>query len=372
MKKLVIGIDATALVSKPTGVGNYVRALLEPMVSAHPEADFILFSNDNVEFPSFPNVRIRTSQPKRRGPYWQNTHLRKMLFEERPAIYWGTNGLLPLSLPADIGTVLTVHDLVYRFAPQTMPLMSLWGRRIGQRMAVRAAHQVVYVSRATSIDAFAVYARAGDAIIPPLVDECFKRPHASATAEFRNRLRLPERYLLTLGTLEPRKNIVALLDAYLNRREAGVELPLLAIAGGKGWLDNEISSRLQRGESLGYVRRLGYVDLADLPALYGGCEAFIMPSLYEGFGMPLLEAQLCGAPVIHGPHASMQEAAGQLGCITPTSVAGIESTLDALSDGGLPLVCRLQKDIVNDAKASADQLWNLLMSAVKSSGGSRA
>ena len=362
---LKIGVDGTALVAKPTGVGNYVRALLEPMVKRHPEAEFILFSNDNINFRSFANVRVRISHPKRRGPYWQNTQLSRMLAEERPHTYWATNGLLPLLRPSGMGTVLTVHDLVYKYAPETIPISSLWGRRIGQRMAVRGAMKIVYVSYATAADAKATYGRAGDAVIAPLADQCFKHPDASVTAELRGRLNLPGRYLLTLGTLEPRKNIVALMDAYLNRREAGVDLPLLAIAGGKGWLDSDITSRLQRGESLGYVRRLGYVDLADLPALYGGCEAFVMPSLYEGFGMPLLEAQLCGAPVIHGPHASMQEAAGHLGCITPTDVAGIEATLDALSDGGLPLVCRLPGNIMNDADASADQLWNLLRSTVR-------
>lgn len=364
-----IGIDATALVAKPTGVGNYVRALLEAMVKNHPEADFILFSNADVAFPSYPNVRSLVSRPKRRGPYWQNTQLRLMLVEERPHIYWATNGLLPLLRPRGMGTVLTVHDLVYKFAPETLPFISLWGRRIGQRLAIAATDKLVYVSQATATDAEAAYGRKADAIIPPLVDQSFKRPPEATLTDTRLRLKLPERYLLALGTLEPRKNMVSLIDAYLKRRESGVALPLLAIAGGKGWLDNDIAARLEQGEALGFVRRLGYVDLGDLPALYAGCEAFLMPSLYEGFGMPLLEAQLCGAAVIHGPHASMREAAGDLGCITPTDVAGIEAMLDALSLGCLPVACRLPRDIVNDAEASADRLWELLMSAAREKSG---
>lgn len=366
--ELKIGIDATALVARPTGVGNYISRLLVPMVHAHPEAEFILFSNDEVSFPALPNVRVRASKPKRRGPYWQNTHLRAMLAEERPSVFWATNGLLPVWRPRDMASVVTVHDLVYKFAPETLPFVSLWGRRIGQRMAVAAADKLICVSQATAIDAAGAYGRKADAIIPPLADDSFKRPAPTEISSVLQRLGLPAQYLLTLGTLEPRKNIVALVDAYLNCREAGIALPLLAIAGGKGWLDSDIASRLDRGEALGFVRRLGYVDLGDLPALYAGCQAFLMPSLYEGFGMPLLEGQLCGAPVIHGPHASMHEAAGGLGVETPTDVTGLEATLGTLAAGTLPLTCRLPGDMSNDARRSSDQLWTLLIEAAQSRG----
>lgn len=362
--RLRIGVDATALVARPTGVGNYVRALLEPMVVAHPEAEFTLFSNDEVTFPRFPNVRTRVSRPKRRGPYWQNTQLRRMLSEERPDIYWATNGLLPLLRPDGMRTVLTVHDLVYKFAPETLPVVSLWGRRLGQRAAVRAADRMVVVSHATGHDAAQAYRRSADAVIPPLVSKIFNRPAASKIVEVRQRLGLTEPYLLTLGTLEPRKNLVRLLQAYLRRREVGVCLPTLALAGGKGWLDDDIGQMLAKGESLGCVKRLGYVALEDLPALYAGCISFVMPSVYEGFGMPLLEAQLCGAPVIHGPHASMREAAGELGALTPVDTAGIEAMLDRLAAGELPLTCRLPSDIQNDAVSAAERLWQLLLSTI--------
>ncbi|WP_431101843.1 glycosyltransferase family 4 protein [Roseateles noduli] len=358
---LKIGIDATALVAKPTGVGNYIRALLEPMVDAHPEAEFILFSNEEVAFPSRPNVRTRVSQPKRRGPYWQNTQLRLMLSEERPHTYWATNGLLPLLRPRGMGTVLTVHDLVYKFAPETLPTVSLWGRRLGQQAAVRAADRVVVVSNATGVDAALAYRRTPDAVIPPLADPIFERPTRAVIEQVRHRLGLSSPYLLTLGTLEPRKNLVRLLDAYLRRRRAGVPLPTLALAGGKGWLDDDIGRLLAQGEASGHVKRLGYVALEDLPALYAGCDAFVMPSIYEGFGMPLLEAQLCGAAVIHGPHISMREAAGELGAITPVDTAGIEGMLDQLAAGELAVNCRLPGDIVNDATVAADRLWHLLM-----------
>lgn len=362
MSRLTIGVDATALVKRPTGIGHYVVRLLKPLVECHPEADFILFSNEEVCFPTYPNVRTRTSYPKRRGLFWQNTHLREMLVNECPDVFWATNGLLPIFGRNGIPVVLTVHDLVYKFAPQTLPFLSRWSRRVGQHCAVALADKVVCVSKATAFDALSQYGRNADAIVPPLVGETFLRPSIPEIDDLRARLGLPEGYLLTLGTVEPRKNLASLLRAYLNRREAGVKLPLLAIAGGKGWLDKDVTALIKHCENLGYVRRLGYVDFSDLPALYAGCEAFLMPSLYEGFGMPLLEAQMCGAPVVHGTHASMREAAGGLGVVTATDVSSIERTFEEFAKGALPLACRLRTDIVNDAVLAAEEFWKILTS----------
>lgn len=358
-----IGVDASALVKNSTGVGNYVKALLLPMCLAHPESDFFLFSNDSIVFPQLPNIKHRISRPKMRGPFWQNIQLRSLMAQERLDVFWGTNGLLPLWIPSGMATVLTVHDLVYKFAPETLPPVSYWGRRICQRLAVRSADKVVYVSEATAVDATKAYGRPPDSILRPLADPFFSRPAMDHIALVRKRHRLQAPYLLSLGTLEPRKNIVRLIDAYLSRRHAGVDLPTLALAGGKGWLDSEITERIAQGEALGFVRRLGFVDHEDLPALYAACTAFLMPSVYEGFGMPLLEAQMCGAPVIHGPHASMHEASGQLGVETPCDIVGISTMLDALAAGGVALCCRLPATIVNVPAESASRLWGLLMDA---------
>lgn len=360
-----IGIDATALVTRTTGVGNYVKALLQPMVRNHPDTEFVLYSNDEICFPPFSNVRHKVSSPKRRGPYWQSTHLPKMLRESPVDIYWGTNGLLPLGRFGKTATVLTVHDLVYKFAPETIPALSRWGRRVGQRIAVVTADRVAAVSKATGNDMTKAYGRVPDAIIRPVADARFQRPTSEYLSSTLQRLGLNQPYILTLGTLEPRKNIVNLVDAYLRGRASGLEMPLLAIAGGKGWLDSAIAQRLNDGESMGQVRRLGYVADDDLPALYAGCVAFLMPSLYEGFGMPLLEAQLCGAVVVHGPHPSMHEACGGLGVETPTDVAGLRRVLDPLFRGELPLACRLRTDIHNDPGPAAEAMWNLLLSAAK-------
>jgi glycosyltransferase involved in cell wall biosynthesis len=355
-----IGIDAIALSGKRTGVGNYLARLLEQLLAAHPDDQFFLYSNDEIDFPPSPNLQRRVSTPKRRGPYWQNTQLRSMVLADRLDVYWGANGLLPLGLR--VPKVLTVHDMVYRFAGQTIPWHSKLGRSMFQPLAIRAATKMIAVSQATADDVAKHNGRRADLVLNPLVAD-YRRPSAEAIAAALRRHGLPDRFILVVGTLEPRKNLEAFVHAYSGRRASGLDLPLLAVAGGKGWLDGRIEADMQRAEQAGFIRRLGYVTDADLEALYAGCETFVLPSLYEGFGMPLLEAQLCGACVIHGRHPSMSEAAGNLGVATDTSVDALAHTLDQLAAGELPLACRLRSDIRNDAADAARQLWELLREA---------
>jgi glycosyltransferase involved in cell wall biosynthesis len=175
--------------------------------------------------------------------------------------------------------------------------------------------------------------------------------------EVCDRLKLPERFWLFAGTLEPRKNLGGLLDAYLQEIDAGKRLPVLALAGTRGWSDERLNRLIARGESIGQVRRLGYVSVKDLATLYSGCILLWMPSLYEGFGLPLLEAQQCGAAVVHGDHASMCEAADGLGVVTGTDVGALRRTIDQIVRGEAPLTCRIALMPPDDARTASEVIW---------------
>lgn len=365
-----IGVDATALVAQATGVGNYIRPILDAMCRSHPESSFLLYSNDEIAAPVTPNVTVRVSGPKRRGPLWQNTSLATMLLADRPDVFWAANGLLPLRRPAGMGVVTTVHDLVYRFAKETLPWHSYAGRALSQPYAVRHTDRLVAVSNATADDLLRINGRRVDAVIHPVPDPAFGPGARADAARVRAKLALVEPYLLTTGTLEPRKNLVALLGAYVRCRTLGVPLPLLAIAGRKGWRDAAIERLVTEAERHAMVRRLGFVDAADLPGLYAGADAFLMPSRYEGFGMPLLEAQLCGSPVLHGAHPSMTEAAAGLGVVVHGDEQGLEADLTAYARGELSLVCRLPSRVDHDASGAADTMWGLLDEAHRARMGS--
>jgi glycosyltransferase involved in cell wall biosynthesis len=350
-----IGIDARMLSAAPTGVGNYISAMLVPMCAAHPKAQFFLYSNSRVGAPALDNVTVREGGA-RIGPWWMNVDLPGQLRRDRIDVFWGANGVAPvaLNLPP---TVVTVHDLVYRFAGQTMGRGARWTKRVFQGWSVRRAAQVTAVSNATASDVAAVYGRNVDAVIGPVADPAFQRRDAAAVRDVRARHGLPDRFWFFAGTLEPRKNLVQMLQAYLRARADGLELPTLALAGASGWGEAPLNRLIERGEASGSVRRLGYLPVDELACLYCACEVLWMPSLYEGFGLPLLEAQRCGAPVVHGPHASMAEAAAGLGVTTGTDAESLRQMMRAIVTGEAPLACRIEPVAANERTLAAERLW---------------
>jgi glycosyltransferase involved in cell wall biosynthesis len=365
-----IGLDACCFVGSRTGIANYVEALLGSLCREQPEAHFFLYANDDGEFPSAPNIVPRIDRPKRRGPIWHNTHLVRRLCEDAVDVFWGTNGLIPLRGLERTATVVTVHDLAHRFVPRTQRRTVRWKQRLFQPLCVRAADRVVAVSRATAADVETHYGRTPDAVIEPCAAASFGAVNGPATEATLRAYGLASGYLLAVGTLEPRKNLLALVEAYVACTASGTALPPLVIAGGPGWHDAPLRARLADPVLAGRVRWLGFVPNAALVHLYARCHAFLMPSLYEGYGMPVLEAQLCGAPVVHGVHHSMVEAAGGVGVAVETSREALRASLEALARGELPLVSRLRATIRNDVDASARRLWQLMAGAraVTSSG----
>jgi glycosyltransferase involved in cell wall biosynthesis len=359
-----VGIDGSALASPRTGVGNYIFRILEGLVRSEPTWRFSVYSNRPLSLGKFDNVDVKVSSPYRRGPYWQNTQLARFVRADAPDVFWGCNGIVPMFRPKRTAVVVTIHDLVYRFAPDTLPLPSRIGRRVFQPLAVRDADKLVAVSAATAADIRSTYEREVDAVVHPVVSAAYDRSAVLHAEHVRRKLDLPRRYMLVLGTLEPRKNIPMLVEAYLECIRKGLPLPVLVIAGGNGWLDHHISASIAEGEVLGGIRKLGYVEQADLPGLYAGAEAFIMPSAYEGFGMPILEAQLCCVPVLYSNTPAMREAAGGAGVPFEPTRDGIAAVLTAFARGACPLNCRIPSTIVNSAEGAAATMKDLMLEAV--------
>jgi glycosyltransferase involved in cell wall biosynthesis len=183
------------------------------------------------------------------------------------------------------------------------------------RLSARRAARVIAVSAHTASD---VVARLGVppervAVVPNAVGEEFRpEPDARVLAEFRAAKGLPERFVLFVGTLEPRKNVAGLLRAFARVAAAEPEVPLV-IAGGKGWLYDEIFA-LHKQLGLGdRVRFTGYAAAEELPRLYAAATVFVYPSFYEGFGLPPLEAMACGTPVVASNASSLPEVVGEAG-----------------------------------------------------------
>jgi glycosyltransferase involved in cell wall biosynthesis len=162
-------------------------------------------------------------------------------------------------------------------------------------------------------------------------------PSQSPVARLRDKYALPSSpYILAVGTIQPRKNYSRLVAALGDLREGGLDVALV-IAGGKGWLDTPIYESVRAAGLEAYVKFLGYVNDADLPALYSHAAAFAMPSLYEGFGLPILEAMACGTPVVTSRVSSLPEAAGEAALLVdPTDTGALADALRrVLSDSDL-------------------------------------
>jgi glycosyltransferase involved in cell wall biosynthesis len=323
-----VGIDASMLVSERTGIGNYVFNLLVRYRRVRPDTPLFLFSNGRVsdDARAFGECFDNVPAPVRKGPLWLSAGLPPLLKKLRIDVFWGGNGYLPLVVPRGVTRVVTIHDFVYRQVGHTLPRVSLWSRRVLQPLAIRQADAVMCVSESTADELRAQFGRAADAVLEPPIDPHYRPATAEAVRQVRRRYDLPERFLLTIGTLEPRKNLVALLSAYARVREAGVALPPLVLAGKPGWL-GDIRATVEAAVARGDARFLGYVPLELMPALYSAAEAFVFLPLYEGFGMPAREALLCGTPVIASDIPALREATRGLARLVPPDEASIERVL---------------------------------------------
>jgi len=224
-------------------------------------------------------------------------------------LFHGTNYAAPLLDRMPL--VLTVHDLTVELFPEQHPL----SRRLWHRLLptlCRRAKRIITVSAHTRDDVVRFFGvdRARVDVIHLAADEGLQPVRDPSEIErVRHRYRLPSKYVLTLGASAPRKNVATLIEAAAGLKRSGRVLPLVVA----GPLDTRTAGRLRTlSEGLGLVVGAdivftGRIDEPDLPALYSACEAFVFPSLYEGFGLPPLEAMACGAPVLVARHSSLGE-----------------------------------------------------------------
>ena len=250
------------------------------------------------------------------------------------------------SLPA----VVTVHDLSFvRFPHLFRPANRLYLRTM-TRLAVYRARQVIAVSNHAADETARLLGVARDRVqtVYHGIDPRFHPYPQETVDEFRAARHLPPRFLLYLGTLEPRKNLVRLVEAFAALREPGIKLIL---AGAKGWYYETLFARVEQLELQDKVLFPGYVPPDELPLWYNGATAFVFPSLYEGFGMPVLEAQACGTPVITSDSSALPEAAGDGALLVdPEDVKAITAALHRiLTDADLRATLR-QRGLAHAAR----------------------
>ncbi|HEY7343862.1 MAG TPA: glycosyltransferase family 1 protein [Ktedonobacterales bacterium] len=251
-------------------------------------------------------------------------------------VFHAPANILPTRLPCP--SVVTVHDLAFMRHPKLFrPSRRLYQRRFTARTVARAT-QVVAVSESTKrdvIELMRVPEERLHVIYPGIAADFQPVGDPEILARFRAKHGLPERYLLYLGTLEPRKNLLTLIEAYARLRGQVADAPPLVLAGAKGWYYQPLFARVR---ALGLERVVifpGYVARDEQPLWYAGAEVFVFPSLYEGFGLPVAEALACGTPTITSNVSSLPEVAGDVAWqVDPRNAEALAHLLrEILADG---------------------------------------
>jgi len=322
---------------RSAGLSWYSQNLLRNLPGADPEIRFTAFVGER-RYPGVPGLELKLSRWPTHSP------LARIAWEQgvQPwaARRAGIDLLHGLALVGPVAgripLVITVHDLSFLYYPQTFHRLKRFYLQTFTRWSVRHARRVIAISESTRGDVLRHYGLSPDRVdrIYYGLDPIFRPLPADQVAEFRAREGLPERFLLFVGTLEPRKNVARLIDAY--GRLPG-ELPPLLLVGGKGWLYEEIYRRVEALPLGDKVRFVGYVPGERLPWWYNAAEAFVYPSLYEGFGLPPLEAMACGTPVVSSSVSSLPEVVGDAGLLVdPTDTEALAAALGRVSgDAGL-------------------------------------
>ena len=344
-----IGLDGLPLTQLKTGVGTYTFELARALAAQAPDDDFQLVSPKRFDLAASgdhmpQNLSLVYSRPNLLERRWWSLGMPSYIRRNSIALFHGTNFEVPLR--GDCPSVVTIHDLSLLLHSSThQELAVLRGRLRLPRMARRAT-LVITVSEAVRREVCEHLRIEPEKVIaiPLAPSPAFVRASSEVTAEVRRRLGVEAEFLLYAGTIEPRKNVITLLRAFEEVMRTTELRPQLVVAGKLGWKQNNVIRSFEESAFRDRIKLLGYVSDADLCALYSSCTAFVYPSIYEGFGLPPLEAMACGAPVIASAVPSVMMNSGAR-VISPTDVHGLSRSIaelisdarmrESLSEAGL-------------------------------------
>jgi glycosyltransferase involved in cell wall biosynthesis len=272
---------------------------------------------------------------------WEQLVQPFVLWQEKIDLIHSLAFVTPLVSPCP--SVVTIYDLSFLIFPQGFKYSKRLYLSLLTRLSARKARRIITISESTKRDTVRLLEVSSEKIdvVYCGVDKVFHPLPEREVASFRQKRGLSERIILFVGTIEPRKNVVRLVEAYSRLRDRQVKL---VIGGAKGWLYQEVFTRVEELELTGDVLFPGYIPPEELPLWYNAAELFVYPSLYEGFGLPPLEAMACGTPVITSNVSALPEVIGRAGlAVDPMDSKGLAEAMNqVLGDGALSQSMREQ------------------------------
>jgi glycosyltransferase involved in cell wall biosynthesis len=359
-----IGINAQLLSFSQNyrngGVSRYIRYLLTELVQRPEKHEYTVFVNgqDVVERLAawHPHITyVSASWPESRPTArvtWEQFTLPSLIRQRHIDVLHSPVNVLPELLPRSCAGVVTLHDLAFLRFPHVLTRSKRMYHRTFTVRSLRHATMIIAVSESTKQDAVELLGIPAERIrvVYPCIDERFSNviPQEEELTAFRQKQHLTDGYMLYLGTLEPRKNITMLIEAYARLRQTHSIQEKLVVAGAKGWLYDSIFEKVQHLGIESEVVFPGYVAETEQALWYRAARVFVYPSLYEGFGLPVAEALACGVPVVISNVSSLPEAGmGRALCVDPQDVEAMaEAMYKALTDQALRQQCQEMAPLV--------------------------
>ena len=317
-----IAIDASrTTVARVTGTERYALELIKGIIQHNTQHQITLYFRDTPLPDLFPTSDLVTNRVIPFKQAWTHLRFAAALWQDRPDVTFVPAHTLPLAFPGK--AIVTVHDLGYKLFPQAHPFNQRLYLDVTTRYSARRATRIFADSQATANDLTRFYGTSADKIQviypgvePPIIND----------VDVFTKYNLPARYFLFIGTLQPRKNIKGIVQAYAHYRAQTANPAGLVLAGGQGWLYDPAWVAGVDG-----VHLTGYIDEADKGALYHHALGLVFPTLYEGFGFPVIEAMHCGTPVIASTTSSLPELAGDTGLLVdPENIPQIAAAMAQL------------------------------------------
>jgi glycosyltransferase involved in cell wall biosynthesis len=326
-----IGIDATALPPQPVGAGYYIINLVRALSQLKTEHQFVVFAQRDRRalFEISEESRLEWVSVSDKNPairlIWEQVAFPGLVRRHRVDLLHSLHYTRPFKLPCK--SVVTFHDMTFFLFPRLHRRAKGLFFPLAIRYSAAAADAIIADSENTRQDAIRLLGVSPQRIfsVPLGVGERFHRiTDPTVLAQVRKKYNLPEHFILYVGLVEPRKNLSLLVKSYKNLGDQGISHPLV-IVGRLGWMYQSVLEEIENSGLQNRVQFTGYIPIQDLPIVYNLADVFVYPSIYEGFGLPPLEAMACGTPVITTAVSSIPEHVGEAGILVPPDDIGAVS-----------------------------------------------
>jgi glycosyltransferase involved in cell wall biosynthesis len=322
-----IGVDARPLSYPKTGIAVYLEHLLNHLQDHDNKNCYYLISNAPVHF-ELKNANWRKVEGRLRVKWlstaWMQVFAPFFAIKHDLDLFWSPRHHLPMVMPKRVRSVVTIHDMVHRICPDTMPLSHLIVERMLTHRAIMKADRIISVSHSTSSSIRKMH-RKDSKKVRTIYHGVPKLSRNSTSQQD-----LPKNYFLFVGTLEPRKNIERITKAFESIVTKFPDVHLV-IAGDKGWKNRKFFQMINSMRPADHVHCKGFLTHDELSSIYSNALCLLYPSIHEGFGLPILEAMSMGIPVITSNLSSMQEIAQEAAIqVDPFDVHSIVSAMDSV------------------------------------------